>query len=262
MTNNCFNSADIDSGSIIGGITGYNEGTIDTCCNIGKIIANGNSFFGGASTTYKASYAGGIVGYNSNIIRKSLNKGNIEALYRVVGGITGRNYGTVEYCSNAGSVKGEAVIGGIVGNNRGYILNVYNIAEEIENRLSTDGCVGGIAGNQNTTDNAYIKYAYNKAKVIGLIYGGGCIGGMNVGNASNFYNMGTIQVTNTTYKGEVYGYTYSTSAVTKSGSTTESVMIGWSQTTINNNIGSGFVKKTNSLPILNIKIPIYNNYTF
>ena len=107
-----------------------------------------------------------------------------------------------------------------------------------------------------------MQYAYNKSKIIGYKEVGGIIGSLVTGTVSNTYNIGTIQAGSTINVGNVSGYTTNSNMLTYSGSTTESTMKGWNQTTINSNIGSGFVKKTNSLPILNVTIPIYNNFVF
>lgn len=250
---NCMSVAKIQGKYLMGGIIGenFNNATITDCSNLGDIISMGgiaDEEFDGKTLV---SLVGGITGRNYSIISRCINKGTIEAKNKTNGGIAGRNFGTVSYCCNLGNVKGESVIGGIVGNNRGNIMYVYNIAQEIE-ALASDGQTGGIAGNQTSTTNAYIQYSYNSAKVVGDINNiGGIIGGVGIGTLDHLYNIGTIN--NDTSVGTIYGTTYSTSVITNSSKLTESAMKEWNQSTITTNLGQ-FVKKENSLPILNITV--------
>jgi hypothetical protein len=249
------NKKEIKSGCITGGICGYNEGIIDSCYNTAKVESTDGIVLSDGEASN--SFSGGITGVNNGTINKCMNEGEVSGIKGLIAGIAGRNYGTVSYCCNSGNVTGSLVTGGIVGNNRGHIEYVYNIGNEIKGIESSH--IGGIAGNQNTTSDAYIKYAYNTAKVSGTSNIGGIIGTVYVGTVSNVYNIGTINASTTTNVGQIYGSTYNTSSITNSDSTTEATMKNWTQTQINSNIGSGFIKKTNSLPIFNITV---KNITF
>lgn len=244
---NCMSNASIQGKYLVGGIVGINQNSnnvITDCYNIGTITSTSATAIDG-STEVVASLTGGITGHNYGTTTRSINRGTIIAKYRANGGIVGRNYGIVSYCCNEGNVTSEHVTGGIVGNNRGSIRCVYNIAEQIK---STNGFVGGISGNQNTVTSASIKYAYNRSKTVGVEYLGG-ITNLEIGTVSNTFNIGKLEGSSNI--GIITPINIS--SVSNSWGTTEDDMISWTQDTINTNLGT-FVKKENSLPILNITV--------
>ena len=256
---NCISNADISIKGkyLVGGIAGVNQNNhlITDCCNLSIVSSTGATMLDGDSGTPVGAFTGGITGHNNGRITRCINKGTITANYRATGGIAGRNYGTVSYCCNTGNVTGDNITGGIVGNNRKYILYVYNIATQIN--CTSKKYVGGIAGNQNTSSDAYTKFAYNKSKVIGNSYVGGIIGDLNVGTISNTYNIGTIEGASNV--GQIVGIkSNNSSSITNSTNVTNETMKGWNQNTITTNLGQ-FVKKANELPILNITV---RNITF
>lgn len=163
----------------------------------------------------------------------------------------------MSFCCNSGNVSGEVAIGGIVGNNRQYIFHVYNIAIQIKaTGKNDDGAspVGGISGTQGVYDDAYIRVAYSKSKVIGKgSHVGGIIGNFLIGTMNKIYIMGEIDTPSTTNVGKIAGYKYDTSAMGTRQALTEEEMIAWNQETITTNLNQ-FVKKANSLPILNITV--------
>ncbi len=251
----CMSNATIQAKYVVGGMTGRSESTgmITECYNLGSIISTGSVADGESSGAPLISPTGGIAGNSHGTVTRCINQGMITASQRVIGGILGRNYGTVSYCCNFGNVTGELAVGGIVGNNRGSIMYVYNRAEEIKKTV-VGGCdVGGIAGNQNTNNNSYVKYAYNTAKITSKNGLGGIVGNFYLGTINRTYNVGILNTTATTDVGQIAGYKYNVSAITNSSKTTENEMKGWSQATITTNLGQ-FVKKENSLPILNITV--------
>lgn len=73
-----------------------------------------------------------------------------------VGGIVGRNYGTIEECSFFGVVKGESAVGGIVGRNEagGLVANCT-----VSGSVSANRYTGGIAGYNLGTLRACINSA-------------------------------------------------------------------------------------------------------
>ena len=74
----------------VGGISGCNYGTIESCYNAGYVNAKGTP-----------SYVGGVCGKNYGTIKNCYNRGNVK-LY----GVCGENYGTLENCYNAGNLLG------------------------------------------------------------------------------------------------------------------------------------------------------------
>ena len=88
----------------IGGITGYNNGSISYCMNSGSVI-------GGMGICY----AGGIAGDAGSPISNCYNNASISGRY--AGGIVGRYYdnGNISYCINSGFIRGDKYSGGIAG---------------------------------------------------------------------------------------------------------------------------------------------------
>ena len=101
---------------------------------------------------------------------------------RYVGGLVGRNYGTVENCYNTGTVKGEYGVGGVVGYNADTVENCYNTGT-VKGEIS----VGGIVG----YNVSIVKNCYNTGNVSGTATNVGGVGGFNIGRVKNcFYLIG------------------------------------------------------------------------
>ena len=101
----------------VGGIAGYNGGTISGCNNKGKVSGT------------EAEYVGGIAGFSYVTISACYNIGEILG-YEKVGGIAGGNDyglsdGIIISCYNTGSVSGNKGVGGIAGNNTRTITACY-----------------------------------------------------------------------------------------------------------------------------------------
>ena len=80
------------SASGVGGIVGYNDGTIENCTSNVTTVGN--------------EYIGGIAGYNSSngTIKKSTSNNSIKGT-QIVGGIAGGTDGIIEDCLNIGNVE-------------------------------------------------------------------------------------------------------------------------------------------------------------
>jgi hypothetical protein len=168
------------SRSRVGGITGSNYGTIESCSvkgavegltDIGGIAGENfgrieNCSFEGA--VIGKSHAGGIAGYNEGTILSCSNKGSVNTVLVTegididnltiqklisaddndvsmdMGGIAGFSSGKIENCTNSGNVGYQHYgynVGGIAGRHDGYIADCTN-SGEINGRKD----VGGIAG--------------------------------------------------------------------------------------------------------------------
>ena len=121
----------------VGGVVGYNSGTIQSCMVSGSVSGN--------------DQVGGVVGYNaggSNVEGCCFADGSVSG-YDWVGGVVGANNETVEGCCFAGGrVTGTgdgAYVGGVVGSNFYIITGCYWQA-------GTDGPSQGIGnGGDGTT---------------------------------------------------------------------------------------------------------------
>ncbi len=155
---NCINYGNLNNAG--GGIVGFSNGLdwnefegkyhrITNCANYGNISGNENN-------------VGGIVGYFKGNILNCFNNGEINTTVGAVGGIVGSIAGKVQNCYNTKMVKGDRVVGGIVGHlERAYhslIENCYNIG----NVTGVNGNVGEIFG-RNTNNMSEIVNCYNSS---------------------------------------------------------------------------------------------------
>ncbi|MCT7520348.1 beta strand repeat-containing protein, partial [Aliarcobacter cryaerophilus] len=127
------------TGSVyVGGLVGYNDGTISNSYATGSV--NGDYSIGGLvgineggriSNSYASgtvggdSYVGGLVGINSGTITNSYASGNVIAQYNPVGGLVGYNDGTISNSYTSGNVTGQSEVGGLVGYNNRAISNSF-----------------------------------------------------------------------------------------------------------------------------------------
>jgi len=192
----------------VGGLVGFNEGTI-TYCTVGGSVS------GGASV-------GGLVGGNSfGTITNCYSRCNILGTGWNVGGLVGANdTGTITDCSYTGAILGSSNVGGLVGaNDTGTIIdcdstgsvsggadgsNIGGIAGfsdggEIMSCYSTcavDGysLAGGVVGH-NCDHGAIITNCYSTGSVSGAYYIGGLVGYNNEGVTDDSYSAGSVSGT-------------------------------------------------------------------
>ena len=210
----------------VGGIVGLNaEGaTVSGCTN--------NGLFESRSTP-RIQKIGGVAGYNLGTVSSSSNSntGDIviasatgQAPYNLrvgeVGGVIGNNGGTVSDIQNAGditlsrtenSAKVEMKFGGVIGlnaaaidggagksiSNTGNITISYNPATVTTDGLRFGGIVGSTqASVQNATNSGNVTYALSATNVMSKLYMGGVAG--EVRNTAN------VTVSGCENSGEVY----------------------------------------------------------
>ena len=167
------------------GIAGRNEGTVNSCANQAKIV---NMFHGdrGTSGNMNGRYlnVAGIVGYNGAeaVVSGCNNSGSIidraTPKMHYVGGIVGRNYGTVSQCENVSTATigvGTAHIkpysarmlylGGAIGSNEAGATagNLSNAAKLNVSRIETTTgyaiYIGGLVGKNSSalTTGSYVN---------------------------------------------------------------------------------------------------------
>ena len=150
------------SGSVsVGGLVGWNEGTLTSCCatasvsgteylvgglvgsnGVGSIISNCYST-GPVSGSSGSQYVGGLVWQNDGSIINCYSTGLVSGSYSYyVGGLVGQNDGSISDCYSAGSVGSSFTVGGLVGYNYdGSISNCYSTGP-----VSGSSRVGGLVG--------------------------------------------------------------------------------------------------------------------
>lgn len=139
-------NGDVGNKLYVGGISGYNNGTISNCYNTGMICG-----YSGKSSDGSEMHIGGIAGcndgnlincYNSGTITSSSDSANLIKI--CTGGIAGYNFKNISYCYNTGKIEvasssvpadtasgthlGNKNIyaGGIVGYDYGAVSSSYN----------------------------------------------------------------------------------------------------------------------------------------
>ncbi|MCQ2121102.1 MAG: hypothetical protein MJY78_04650, partial [Fibrobacter sp.] len=96
----------------VGGVVGYNKGTISNVYNTGAVRG--------------FEYVGGVVGQNAGGVRMVYNAGAVSGDKRI-GGVVGYNNGDLSNVYNTGAVSGLGEVGGVVGFNAGggTVENAY-----------------------------------------------------------------------------------------------------------------------------------------
>jgi len=157
-------------------------------------------------------YVGGVAGYNSGTIENCYVNGNVYGNMNSVGGIAGYISGTVKNCYTIGSVSGTSYVGGVVGYNYyGTVENCYSTAS-VTGRVSTSNYVGGIVGYIYMTSIVRNCVALNESVTIsGSNIGIGRVVGINSSYSSESNNYawvgmrsyinGSIEAPSNTYTG-------------------------------------------------------------
>ncbi len=159
--------------SWVGGIAGYNRGTITSSYVNGGSVT-GNELIGGiaghnAEATITASYVsgvsitgvsnhvGGITGYSDQgvIENVAVVGGTINGKY-VIGGIVGYNEKTpITAAYNTGTVTGKEFVGGIAGDNRDSTLTAIYNTGVVTGESNDVGGVIGINDNDSTVNTVF-----------------------------------------------------------------------------------------------------------
>ena len=190
-------NVDVNAGTglYVGGLVGYNYASISNCYSTGRVIGN---------------FSGGLVGLNIGPINNCYSTGNVSGAvdWTSVGGLVGANayYGAITNCYSAGNVTGGWEVGGLVGRNDGTISKCYATGA-----VSGDYCyTGGLVGDNSST----ITNCYSTGSVSGNNYVGGLVG-YNVGYDYEGDYRSTI--TNCYSTGNVFGVGFVGGLVGKNG---------------------------------------------
>ena len=205
-------SGEVTAGDWVGGVVGYNEGTVENCHNEVAITVTEN--------VRPGAWAGGIVGENRGTVQDYSNNGKVAATTDLmmgagVGDVVGDNSGTIENCCNNDTVTVTAKTtfyltsgtGGIVGYN--YYGTVYKCRNEAAVKAEGDDAnVGGVVGGNNIQ-----KYSINSCINKGSVAAkgdradvGGVVGSSEA-RVENCINDGAVHVEGTSSNaGGVVGY--------------------------------------------------------
>ena len=142
-------------GHTISGLYFNNEeedyvGIFGQLCDGGEIQNVGlkNSYFRGRN------YIGGVVGKNNGTVENCYNTGNVVG-DKWVGGVCGYNDGTNNNCYNTGKVTGTSYVGDVCGqNDKGTLTNCYYLADSETN--NNDGTFGKTAEQFASGEVAYL----------------------------------------------------------------------------------------------------------
>lgn len=167
----CKNRASVYSLTGVGGISGENRGTIQSCGNYGGINADSSwlSLEDSSVTTLSldsiidsfnetvevGSDIGGISGLSLGTITKCKNSGVVGYQHagKNVGGIAGRFCGIIQGCTNSGKVYGKQDVGGIAGQFEPKLMDdgsdlfqyIYEL-EDLNQQLTNDASAATHAG--------------------------------------------------------------------------------------------------------------------
>lgn len=201
-------------GSTVGGLVGYNAGSIENSSNTGIVTITGtgsqaggltglNAVDGNITSSYNtasvtsdadSNFIGGLVGENDGSISSSNNSGAMKtttaATNNKVGGLIGINNSTITDSYNTGTVTGSADnsnVGGLAGTNNSTITNSYNSARVTAS--GTASTVGGLVGVNSTTGTITGSYDTSSVTASGATSNVGGLVGVNDGAITNSYSM-------------------------------------------------------------------------
>jgi hypothetical protein len=126
---------------------------------------------------------GGLAGRNMGSVTNSSSDGNVSGINRSVGGLVGHNRGTVSNSYSTASVTGDDNIGGLLGFNEGTMSNSYATGS-----VTDEWSVDSLAG--LNTDTMYNPYSNGTPPPIPDSVGG--LVGENHGTVSDSYSTGSV----------------------------------------------------------------------
>jgi hypothetical protein len=161
-------NVNVTATSCVGGLVGYNWGTVSDSYCTGGVAGKG--------------LAGGLVGSNHGTVSDCYSSGNVTG-DEYVGGLVGYSAGTVSDCYSSGNVIGDSAVGGLAGQNDGTVSDSYSIVD-----VTGEYTVGGLVG---AIDRGTVSNCYAMGNVNGDSGVGGLVGG-NDGTVKNSYSTGSV----------------------------------------------------------------------
>ncbi len=140
----------------VGGVSGYNFGTVTNCYSTAKISAD--------------RFAGGIVGCSYGIVANSYNTGKVNGNNCISGVVGISQFGTIINCYNTGEVSGTTNVGGILGESySATIANCYNTGTVDGNHYF--GAIFGYGRNDDASNCFYLDSSCRFATGDDSLYG-------------------------------------------------------------------------------------------
>lgn len=146
----------ITGNDYVGGLVGYNNGTVESSYATGNVDSRGYKYFGG------------LVGYNEGTVFNTYSTASVDGGDNFVGGLVGGNGGTVESSYATGDVYGYKYLGGLAGGNRyRRVINTYSTGS-----VTGSDLVGGLVGYNY---GGRVSNSYSTGSVSGDGDGGGLV---------------------------------------------------------------------------------------
>jgi hypothetical protein len=143
----CYSTSAIAGNSSVGGLMGYNAGTLTRCYSTG-VVSGTQTTIGGIAGLGVRGGVGGLAGYNAP-------KANVTQCYSTgavsgcdyVGGLVGRNAGTITDSYAKGPVAGVAcTVGGLVGENYDLFFTMTDWVEVVPGAICNCYATGMVSG--------------------------------------------------------------------------------------------------------------------
>ncbi|UHC17159.1 filamentous hemagglutinin N-terminal domain-containing protein [Methylobacterium currus] len=153
-------------------------------------------------------FVGGLAGRNDGTVSQAYATGSVVSTLSDAGGLAGANVGTIRQSYAAGSVSGVDSVGGLAGSNVGGTVSQAYATGSVSGRNNVGGLVGYGDGNSS------VSQAYATGSVTGTGTGvGGLLGYYDGGPLSaTYWDTQTTGQSNATGSGAVAGATGLTSA--------------------------------------------------
>lgn len=208
---NAYNESFVTGGEKTGGLVGINEksGSLVNAANAGRVEGKGKA-------QDAAQEIGGLVGYNDGSILNGRNGGNVTGTTYVGGIVgTNREDSTLTDIINDTSIliKGSTYVGGIAGQNAGRIVDTEASRTLSDGVVEGVEYVGGIAGKntgyiENPHNNISLRINKDALKDSKTAQYFGGVAGINEqkGSIGNATNLADVTAEGATYVGGIVGY--------------------------------------------------------
>lgn len=208
---NAYNESFVTGGEKTGGLVGINEksGSLVNAANAGRVEGKGKA-------QDAAQEIGGLVGYNDGSILNGRNGGNVTGTTYVGGIVgTNREDSTLTDIINDTSIliKGSTYVGGIAGQNAGRIVDTEASRTLSDGVVEGVEYVGGIAGKntgyiENPHNNISLRINKDALKDSKPAQYFGGVAGINEqkGTIGNATNLADVTAEGATYVGGIVGY--------------------------------------------------------